>query len=204
MIRFALILFMISTYISGYCSNNDGKESVSHNSTNIKIQGNFKNYPKLDTTNTVEIERQIIDLNNDKVNDTIILENLTDLIGDPQLYSILRIKLSTKQEFKLKNVSGSFIDSSSKIETGNKLNSKYIYLIDVSDKKKLFLIWDYKYPDCTNNFEIVELLENGFKIIFNEDFIVKRITMPKEKEMILIEGSSDCGETQETKSIDIK
>jgi hypothetical protein len=95
-----LMLIVLLT-LAGLIACTPGKSSEKYKTF---TQGSFQAYRSIDTINTIEVERHIEDLNSDSKADTLLLENLRDLAGDPQLYSLIRVLLSTGEEYLMKHV----------------------------------------------------------------------------------------------------
>lgn len=170
----------------------------------VITQGNFQKYKNLDTTHTIEIERHVVDLDFDSKADTLILENLQDLVGDPQLYSIIRVVLSNQEEYLLKNVAGYKIDPQSEVSLKNRIKSENIFLPNLGKAKTVLCLWDYPYPDCSNKFEILAWEREGFKTLFREDVEVDKLTWQKENSQFLLDISRDCGNEKDKALIELK
>lgn len=116
------LLTIVITILILSCTNGDDRES-----TDAKVIGNFSQYSGIDTTAILNIDRYEVDLDFDSRLDTIILENLKDLVGDPQLFTIIRIKLASNKEFVIKNIGGYKQDPNTKMVFKIELNLKNIY-----------------------------------------------------------------------------
>ena len=172
-----LIVVFFSITLLTSCSLKKEKE--------VYTIGNYTSYSKIDTLHIKEVEKHILKLTYDNYKDTLTLGNLTDLIGDPQIYSDVEIKTQTSLTH-LKNVNGYKIDLHTKINIKNELNSDLIFLGKTKNHYFL-LIWDYKYPDCTNWFSIYKLDNTKPQKIYSESVIVDSISFNIESSDILLE-----------------
>src|SRR5690606_38933661 len=126
---------------------------------------------------------------------------LTGLVGDPQIFTILKLK-GQKQIFEIINLAGCKIDTKTKIDFKNLINSNLVYLIETEKKDRIFFIWDYQYPDCTTWFEIFKISEKTLKSIYAESVLVTEIKRGKTNEYISLTVISDCNSNE--KEINVK
>ena len=166
-----------------------------------EILGNFDNYQGIDLTNTIIVERHLIDLDNDGTLDTLLLENLSDLVGDPQLFTILKLK-TQNQNIELRNIGGYKIDHDCKTELNQEIASDLLFVSEFNKKKKIILIWDYQYPDCSTMFEAFEFSNEGIKKIYSENAIIKDLSKSNQK--LIMNISLNCDTQNDSAIIDLK
>lgn len=157
--------------------------------------GDFSEYSEMNTTETRQIEQHILSSKNRETNDTLLLENLEDLVGDPQIFTIIKFKDEHKI-IELKNVAGAKIDPKTKIDFENLIHSDLIYLIEYKKKEKIMFIWDFQYPDCSTLFEIYKITELGIKKVFSDEVVVKEIKSGKTDKSITLKVTKNCGEIE--------
>jgi hypothetical protein len=190
-IKFTIAVFTILISLSACDGLKKSESNESHKIKRIKISvDDFSQLTGIDTTKTLFIEEYVF-----ADNDTLSLEHLTELVGDPQLYSIIKLK-NNDVIFELKNIQGYKIDPKTKINLSNLVDSKLIFMTENKLKEKLIFVWDYQYPDCSNLFEIIKISKPKPTKIFSEDLLVKEISMNEEKTTLVISALKNCGELQ--------
>ena len=168
----------------------------------IEYSGDFKEYKGIDTLSTFIVDRYTIDLDFDSKADTIVLENLEDLKGDPQLYTIIKVKLATNKEFVLKNVHGARIDSKTSLNFPNRLQSDKLYIPEINGKQSLLFVWDYQYPDCTAGLSIYQVDKSGVSEKINQNYYASEIA--ESNDNVLVIGRPDCEEDTAMDSIYVR
>ena len=193
---FSLLIILLAS-----CEPNQTKEiSIHTNDVHSSVRtispaeytGNFKNYKGIDTLTTYPIDRYVLDLDSDMKQDTIILENLKDLKGEPQLFTIVRIKLANQKEYVLKDVQGRLIDKTSKLGLANRISSDKMYIPATKSGENLIFVWDYQYPDCSAKLAIYQFNRSDVSERFKEDFYVSEITEQDKSGVIGIVGKPLC------------
>jgi hypothetical protein len=184
--RFSAIFFISTLFVRVYC------QTLLDESEPTVVQGDFSQYKYLDTLKVIEIQRFLINLNENNQPDTLILENLESLVGDPQLFSILDIRLFNGRRYILKNIVGKNVDSLTRIKFRNRLKTNLIFIPELKTKETLFFIWDYQYPDCSAQFEIVKFDDNGFTKLYKKDVHVHQISAMNNDEILIIKGIEGC------------
>ena len=164
----------------------------------ILTYGNFGNYNNIDTINTIEIERHQLDFDKDNLIDTLILENLKVLVGDPQIFSIVKINSPNGKQKIIKNIGGYLIDKKSNIQIKNLINSDKILVFKTDSLNSVFAIWDFQYPDCTSEFYMFQITDS-IKQLYKGNLKVTLLKLDINLKNILIDGY-DC----ETKLDQIK
>ena len=193
------LLTIIVLVLMFSCVNRENKESK-----NVTIIGDFSLYEGMDTTKTIFIDRYLIDLNFDSIPDTIILENLKSLVGDPQIYTIIRIKLYNQKEFVFKNVGGYTQDLKTIKEFPNRINSDKIYIPDFRNDESYLIFWDWQYPNCEAEVCVLKVAEDKIKKVFKENFYVSEINDFNHDGKIDFKGKSTCDENEPVKVVEIE
>lgn len=187
-----LLLAICSLFYS--CGQQSGERT-----NTVEYNGNFKEYKGLDTLSTFLVDRYVIDLNYDGKADTIVLENLEDLKGDPQLFTIMTVKLSSNKVFVFKNVQGARIDSKTNLTLPNRLQSDKLYIPEIDGRNSLLFVWDYQYPDCTAGLCIYQVDKNEISEKIKQNYFVSDIAELNKN--IVVIGKPDCEEDAATDSI---
>ncbi len=161
----------------------------------VKYIGNFSHYKGIDTTKTFVIEQYQIDLDFDNQLDTIVLENITDLIGDPQIFTIIKIKLTSGKTFIINNVDGYTQDTRTKKNFPNRINSDKIYIPKLNNNNKTYLIiWDYQYPSCDAYVSIFKVEKDNVNQIYKKSFYISEIDDFNNDGKIDFKGTDSCSE----------
>ncbi len=184
MLKNILLVLVILIFSSCIYSNKTQNEVSSSFKRDIIILGDYSFYKGIDTLKIVEVEKHQIHISNKKVKDTLIIENLVDLEGEPQLFSSVTMK-GLESLIQLKNVAGYKIDFNTNIEFENLLSSDLVYLFEDRELDKFLIIWDFQYPDCTNLVEIVKLSTHEVTKVFSESVLIKEIKSGEEGSLIL-------------------
>lgn len=179
-------------------------QQESGNSLNIEYTGSFDEYKGIDTTNTVFIERHILDLDFDKKLDTIVIENVQALVGDPQIFTILKIKLATNNEHILHNLGGYKQDSTTFKKYLNRVKSELIYIPQFGDADSHIFIWDYQYPDCTAKIEIYTVSKSGVEKNYSGNLYASEIADFNDDGSIEMKGYNPCLEDNKQLIIPVK
>ncbi|WP_162426482.1 hypothetical protein [Pontibacter pudoricolor] len=178
------------------CSQQAGERTYT-----VEYTGDFKEYKGVDTLSTYLVDRYIIDLDYDGKADTIVLENLEDLKGDPQLFTIMKVKLASNKEYVYKNVQGALIDKETKLKLQNRLQSDKLYIPETTGQNSLVFVWDYQYPDCTARLAIYQIDKSGISEKVNQDFYALEIAEMEKGKSVVVIGKPDCEEETATDSI---
>lgn len=176
-----LVILIVSSCVDSNKTQNEVNASFKRDSISL---GDYSFYKGIDTLKTVEVEKHLIHISNKKVKDTLIIENLADLEGEPQLFSIITIK-GHESLIQLKNVAGYKIDFNTNIEFENLLSSDLVYLFENRELDKFLIIWDFQYPDCTNLVEIIKLSNHEATKVFSESILIKEIKSGEEGSLVL-------------------
>lgn len=160
------------------------------------IIGDYSEFMGVDTTKKVIIDTYLKDLDNSGTDDSLVLGNLNDLIGDPQLFTFVKL-ITAFQTVEIRNIGGFKIDQNSIIEFRNQIESEFIFIAKTKTNKTLAFIWDFQYPDCTNNFEIYSIGQNEIFRLFSENVIVKEIADSESENNLILIIDKNCGETTE-------
>jgi len=200
--RYLKLFFIFVTLASCDTSKNNDQSTAKNSGREIINIGDFSYYSDIDTTETVLIETHWIQRAGQKSADTLILENLQDLVGDPQIYSIVKFK-DANRIIELKNVAGYKIDLSTKIGFKNLVNSDLVYLIENEFKEKILFIWDFQYPDCTTRFVIYKITDLGIEKIYADNIIVQEISRGSSANQLTITFFKDCDEIESHVTLDL-
>ena len=196
-LRLSIIFFLSIVSIDIDC------QTLNEQSNTI-VQGNFKNYKLMDTLSIIEIKRYVIDFDYDNQLDTLILENLKSLVKDPQFFTILDLRLSNGNKYILKNIAGKNVDPQTKINFTNRLNTNLIYIPELKNRESLIFVWDFQYPDCSAQFEILKFDKNGFNQLYNKDMYMKHIYSLDDSNIVFLKGKEGCEGTLITEKVRIK
>ncbi|MCR9152729.1 MAG: hypothetical protein NXI09_01350 [Bacteroidetes bacterium] len=161
---------------------------------NVKYIGDFSHYEGIDTTKTIVIEQHQIDLDFDNKLDTIILENVKDLIGDPQIFTIVKIKLSSGQSFVINDVAGYTLDVRTKKNFINRINSDKIYIPEFNNTENYMVIWDYQYPSCDAYISVFKIAKGDVNCVYRESFYISEIDDFNKDGKIDFKGETECDE----------
>lgn len=104
------------------------------------ILGNFSDYQNIDTLSVYQVEQVAVDLDFDTALDSITIYNLESFRGDPQLYSLINIKLAQGNEYIIKNIPGCKIDSKAKLAFPNQIHSDKIYIPKLKGNKNYIFV----------------------------------------------------------------
>jgi hypothetical protein len=170
-------------------SCNETKQADGHY---IESHGNFSFYSGIDTLETINIAKYEIDLDFDNKIDTIFLENLKGFVGDPQLYTILRIKLGNSNEYIFKNIGGELIDKQTSLKLSNRIQSDKLYIPNQVNEISYLFVWDYQYPDCTALLNIFTVDNAGIKQVYSDDFYAHEILDIDNNGVLEIIGKETC------------
>ncbi|MDB5257615.1 MAG: hypothetical protein JWM14_2310 [Chitinophagaceae bacterium] len=151
-------------------------EEKQEEQTNTVYYGDYSFYKKLDTTATLAIDGYVIDLDGDQLKDSIILEEIKDLAGDPQLYTMMTIKLGNNKNYVIKNISGELIPYHISLPLPNKLKSDMLYIPQTGKGENYFFVWDYQYPDGTALLTVLSLDKQGVHTLYESNFYIKEIS----------------------------
>lgn len=166
--------------------------------------GDFSSYKEIDTTQTIVIEKHIVDLNLDNIKDTVILENVKELIGDPQIFTILKIKISYDKDYIFHNVDGYKIDSNTKLKFPNKINSDKIYIPDFNKKENYIIVWGYQYPSCDAEVSVYKIEKEKVENVFKQAFYISEIDDFDKNGLIDFKGKENCEESEKELTLTIK
>lgn len=157
-----------------------------------KFIGDFNEYPWLDTNQTVLIEKHLVDLDFDNKTDTITLEAVKELVGDPQLFHIIRIKLASGQNYVLNNVAGFTQDLKTATLLPNRINSDKLYIPTLSNVENYLIIWDYPYPSCEAFVSIFKLDQLDIQLIYDESIYLSEIGDSNQSGKLYLKGKTNC------------
>ncbi|HSY61366.1 MAG TPA: hypothetical protein VK796_05790 [Cytophaga sp.] len=163
---------------------------------NVKYIGDFSFYKGIDTTKTIVIEQYQIDLDFDNQLDSIVLKNLNDLAGDPQIFSIVEIKLASGKEFVIHNVGGYTQDIRTKKKFLNKVKSDKIYIPDINNTENYLIIWDYQYPSCDAYISIFKIKNDDMNQVYNQKFYISEIDDFNNDGKMDFKGKMTCDENE--------
>ena len=182
------IVILVGLFLSS-CTQHENTEKIK-----VKYIGDFSQYKGIDTTNTMVIEQYQIDLDFDNKLDTIVLENVKDLIGDPQLFTIVKIKLSSGQNFVINDVAGYTQDIRTKKNFPNRINSDKIYIPEFNNIENYMIIWDYQYPSCDAYISVFKVAQGDVNQVYCKSFYLSEIDDFNKDGKIDFKGKTECDE----------
>ncbi len=168
-------------------SCNKGKETLSE----TVYFGDYSYYKNIDTTDIVKIESHALDLNGDKIADSIVLENVKDLIGDPQLFTKMTLKLSNNKSYVVKNIQGALIPKDVGFSLPNKLKSDKLYLTQMGEDNYI-IVWDYPYSVGSNLLTVYKLSKDKLSKLFEGNYYVSSIKHLDATEALEIIGRTSA------------
>ena len=157
--------------------NKENKESKKETSTTIEkpiafIGESLPTFKDKDF-NYEEVEKHVVDLNKDGVDDSIILENIKDNT-DPGDFTLLTISITNGENLELFNIDGwintelvsEFIPN---FNEKNLIDSKYITIKEASNELTLLFFKGYHYASNPGILTIVGIFKNKPVLIFNQE-----------------------------------
>ncbi len=163
--------------------------SCSNQNSEVECFGSFAKYKGIDTNSTVIIDTYQIDLDFDGVEDQIVLENLKDLVGDPQLFTIVKIRMGDGKVYVFKDIGGYYLDKSVAVKYPNRIESNKLYIPSLSQRESGIFIWDFTYPDGTSNFQFLRIWK-GHAGLTSDNMIVTKIEDLNQDNIVDVEGYS--------------
>lgn len=118
-----------------------------------------------------------VDLNNDNIDDTILLESAKELINDPGEFCCVTISITNGNSLIIFNLNGwttteRITEFMPEFNDKSLLNSKFVTVKKASNGNMLLFFKGYTYPSSPGFLTIVSVIDNQPVLIFNKDAII--------------------------------
>ena len=169
-----------------------------------KVLGNFTHYKGIDTMKTIVIEQYQVDLDFDKQPDTIVLENVQDLVGDPHIFTIVKLKFASGNRFVIKDVAGYTMDVMTKKDFPNRIHSDKLYIPKFGNAVNYLIIWDYQYPGCDAIVSVFKVEKREVREVYKGSIYISEIGDFNEDGKIDLKGKTGCREYAKEKTVTLE